>query len=221
MSALRNTAIAAGTVAALALGYAVYFDYRRRNDAAFRKTLRSSHKKVAKAKKAEEEQAIKKSTEALTEALAQVYAEGLPTGVEERESFFMEQVTKGEILFTQGEEHFLNAAVCFYKAWKVYPQPVELLNIYQQTMPEGVFNIVVAMAAIESRTHADTAATAEDAGIDEDVPNPTATEASEASPADVEAVKAEVESEDDDDEEEVVVETIPAAAEATEEEPLE
>jgi len=48
-----------------------------------------------------------------------------------------------------GEPGYLDAALCFYKALKVYPNPVELIMIYQKTVPEAVFNLVYEMMSIE------------------------------------------------------------------------
>jgi import receptor subunit TOM20 len=46
----------------------------------------------------------------------------LPTGLEEKEAYFMEQVAKGESLCaSEGAEN--EAAISFWKALKVYPQP--------------------------------------------------------------------------------------------------
>jgi mitochondrial import receptor subunit TOM20 len=48
-----------------------------------------------------------------------------------------------------GESGYLDAALCFYKALKVYPNPVELIMIYQKTIPEAVFTLVYEMMSIE------------------------------------------------------------------------
>jgi import receptor subunit TOM20 len=48
-----------------------------------------------------------------------------------------------------GEEHYFEAAMCFFRAQKVYPSPVELIMIYQKTVPEPVFQLVVGMMTLE------------------------------------------------------------------------
>lgn len=71
----------------------------------------------------------------------------------------MQQVNMGETLCAQGTSarhhsfttllttrstgpaFTLTAAMCFFRALRVYPSPVELLMIYQQTVPEPVFKV--------------------------------------------------------------------------------
>ena len=50
--------------------------------------------------------------------------------------------------------HFLGsdqieAALCFYKALKVYPQPRELISIYDKTVPKPVIDILAEMIATD------------------------------------------------------------------------
>lgn len=51
--------------------------------------------------------------------------------------------------YCAGEEHYFEAAMCFFRAQKVYPSPVELIMIYQKTVPEPVFQLVVGMMTLE------------------------------------------------------------------------
>ena len=126
---LTITAIAAAAIA----GYAVYFDYQRRNSADFRKSLKKREVKQKKLK------AVKK---ALLEDLAQY---PIPTDLTEREAFFMEQVAVGE---QKAKVDAIEAAICFYKALAVYPNPTDILGIYQKTVPEEVYELVVMMIAV-------------------------------------------------------------------------
>ncbi|KAI9600922.1 hypothetical protein H4Q26_000716 [Puccinia striiformis f. sp. tritici PST-130] len=71
----------------------------------------------------------------LEAAVATVNAEPLPTSVEGKEQFFMEQVGIGEMLASKMPRGAMPAAIAFFKAYKVYPSPQELLVIYQRTMP--------------------------------------------------------------------------------------
>src|ERR1700722_14465927 len=48
-----------------------------------------------------------------------------------------------------GEEHYFEAAMCFFRAQKVYPSPVELIMIYQKTVPAPVYLLVVGMMSLE------------------------------------------------------------------------
>lgn len=81
------------------------------------------------------------------DVLKTVSQETFPEAPEEKEKYFMEQVAAGEALCQQG---LLNESVPhFYKALKIYPAPLELVMIYQQTLPENVFRIVVNIMAVE------------------------------------------------------------------------
>lgn len=40
-----------------------------------------------------------------------------------------------------GPMFYLPAAMSFYRALRVYPSPVELIMIYQKTVPEPVFKV--------------------------------------------------------------------------------
>lgn len=41
----------------------------------------------------------------------------------------------------------MEAALCFYKALKVYPQPKDLISIYDKTVPKPVIDILAEMIA--------------------------------------------------------------------------
>lgn len=181
----RNVlAIAAATVATGVLAYLVYFDYKRRNDSQFRKKLRKhtphrssrariscpflpgkEKKRVNKTVAEEKSQSAASDTapsdtELLREALEQVKSEHVPSTSEEKETYFMTQVSMGEQLASQGASLFalfyttshpacsgpslhVPAAIAFYKALRVYPTPVELIMIYQKTVPEAIFKVRV------------------------------------------------------------------------------
>ncbi|KAF8525317.1 hypothetical protein JB92DRAFT_2877469 [Gautieria morchelliformis] len=143
--------IAAVTALTVVVGYAAYFDYKRRNDASFRKRLRKEQKKAhrtATATKASEG-AEGPSKEVLREALEKVKNEKVPDSPEEKEQYFMQNVSVGEQLCAQGETFYLPAALSFYRALRVYPSPVELIMIYQKTVPEPVFKIVMEMTSLD------------------------------------------------------------------------
>ncbi|PFH49247.1 hypothetical protein AMATHDRAFT_48863 [Amanita thiersii Skay4041] len=139
------------------LAYAVYFDYRRRNDTGFRKKLRKSlpyfqqgkdKKRVDKAVSESQEASSssepnQSSPEMLRNALAEVKNEEVPTSPEERETYFMNQVSIGEQLASKGPDFHLQSALYFFRALRVYPSPVELIMIYQKTVPEPVFKVIM------------------------------------------------------------------------------
>ncbi|OZJ01847.1 hypothetical protein BZG36_04940 [Bifiguratus adelaidae] len=149
---VKASTVALATVSTLALvgiGYALYFDQKRRNDPAFRRKLRKERKKLVKAAKTKEEIDKSEAVNSINAALDAISNETFPVSVEEKEKYFMEQVAKGETLFAQGEAGFQDAAICFFRALKVYPSPVELVMIYQKTVPEPVFNLVMAMMSLD------------------------------------------------------------------------
>lgn len=84
------------------LAYAVYFDYRRRNDPGFRKQLRRNIKKQERAAKEEAESQVFRQRQAIKAAVELAKADGFPTDVGEKEAYFMEQVARGEGLGTSG-----------------------------------------------------------------------------------------------------------------------
>lgn len=44
----------------------------------------------------------------------------------------------------------LEAALAFYKALKVYPQPKDLISIYDKTVPKEVLEVLAEMVALDS-----------------------------------------------------------------------
>lgn len=125
-------------------------------------------KRVEKNVAAESKESLAASTaaaapitpEVLREALQQVKNEEGPTTPEEKETYFMSQVGMGEQLAAQGTlrfpsppfsaaykvagpEAYLPSAMCFFRALRVYPSPVELIVIYQKTVPAPIFQVRV------------------------------------------------------------------------------
>ncbi|KAH0064998.1 hypothetical protein KCU60_g22093, partial [Aureobasidium melanogenum] len=75
--------------------------------------------------------------------------EGFPTDPEKTEEYFMTEVARGEQMCQDGSDP-VDAALCFYKALKVYPQPRELINIYDKTVPKPILDILAEMIAVDS-----------------------------------------------------------------------
>ncbi|KAF9963227.1 hypothetical protein BGZ65_005067 [Modicella reniformis] len=134
-----------GLLAVAAVGYAIYFDSKRRNDPEFRRRLKKERKRVLKLAHEEAKTLSNKSAQTVEEAFAGISEDDFPTSMEQREKFCMEQLSAGEALFTQGPEHYAQAAICFFKALKVYPAPAELVMVYQKTIPPEVFTLVMGM----------------------------------------------------------------------------
>ncbi|KAJ2842206.1 mitochondrial import receptor subunit tom20, partial [Coemansia brasiliensis] len=147
----KNIAVAASVTAVVAgLGYIAYFDYKRRNDPKFRRKLKRSRKKAEKtAEKISGDASLDEINSQALELLNIVAQEKLPESPEEKEKFFMAQVSKGEAMCGAGPSGYADAACRFFQALKVYPNPVELVMIYQKTTPEIVFKLIMAMMAQE------------------------------------------------------------------------
>ncbi|KAI8334581.1 MAS20 protein import receptor-domain-containing protein [Chlamydoabsidia padenii] len=141
--------IAAGVAVTAGVGYLVYFDHKRRNDPKFRKQLKKERKKIAKKEKVEKEQADQGVKELIDQVMLLAGQETLPASPEEKEKYFMAQVAKGESLCAQGPTFYQDAVLPFYLALKVYPAPLELIMIYQKTIPEPIFQILVTIMAKE------------------------------------------------------------------------
>ncbi|KAI7052751.1 hypothetical protein KC339_g18772, partial [Hortaea werneckii] len=94
----------AGVVATGCLAYVVYFDYRRRNDIDFRKSLKKQHKKVSKANEIEAKSAEKGQKEKIRRAVDEANEDGFPKDPEETEGYFMQEVARGESMCTDGSD---------------------------------------------------------------------------------------------------------------------
>ena len=143
----------------LDLAYAVYFDHRRRTDPNFRKQLKRESRRQARAAKEEAEANNTRQRQAIRAAVEEAKEEGFPVDVEEKEAYFMQEVAKGEGFSAEGSDlavgfhpliansfcsgtDNIEAALCFYKALKVYPQPSDLITIYDKTVPKVFVRMV-------------------------------------------------------------------------------
>lgn len=146
---MNRTLAVVSVAAAGLLGYAAYFDYSRRNSPEFRKQLRKrkiqQEKQHAKAEEATRKSKMLAVKTALVEDLAQ---NPIPTDLAKKEEFFMEQVASGEQLANNPDTK-IEAALRFYKALAVYPNPTDIMGIYQKTVPEDVYELLVMMIAIQ------------------------------------------------------------------------
>ncbi|OBT75378.1 hypothetical protein VF21_04694 [Pseudogymnoascus sp. 05NY08] len=141
-----------GTIATGLVAYAIYFDHRRRTDPGFRKQLKKESKRQARAAKEEAEAHTNRQREALRAVVEEAKEEGFPVDVEEKEAYFMNEVARGEQLAQDGSDN-LEAALCFYKALKVYPQPSDLITIYDKTVPKPVLDLLAEMIAVDPSLH--------------------------------------------------------------------
>lgn len=143
--------ITAGVAVTAGVAYMVYFDHQRRNDPNLKKKLKKEKKKIQKQEKKKEE-AVKSNALQLIEAvMSAAEKEPLPTTPEAKEKYFMEQVAAGESLCNRGEAFYNDAVLPFYLALRVYPAPMELIMIYQKTVPEPVFQMVINIMALDQQ----------------------------------------------------------------------
>ncbi|KAF8709445.1 MAS20 protein import receptor, partial [Rhizoctonia solani] len=145
-------AVSAASAALAITGYLIYFDYKRRNDRGFRKKLRKEKKKAAKNAKdgeATTPAAPGRSQEELKGMLDQINAEPLPTLPAEREKYFMDHVGMGEQMLLRGPAFEVPAALAFYRALRAYPSPVEIIMIFQNTLPAHIFGLVMELASLD------------------------------------------------------------------------
>jgi import receptor subunit TOM20 len=91
-------ALSAGAVVAGALGYAVYFDYKRRTDSEFRRAIKRDAKKQARAQKAKAEESAANMRKEIAQLVRHMNSEGYPSRQDEMEIYFMEQMQKSEAL---------------------------------------------------------------------------------------------------------------------------
>lgn len=131
------------------LTYCLYFDYKRRNDPVFRMKLLKEQRRLIKKSQVQDKNASRELEKMLAAAVSAVNAEPLPTTVDGKEQFFMEQVGMGEMLASKMPQGAMPAAIAFFKAYKVYPSPQELMIIYQRTMPAEIFRIIVEMIKLD------------------------------------------------------------------------
>jgi import receptor subunit TOM20 len=144
----RFTAVVA-TVGAISLGYAVYFDYSRRHNPEFRKKLRKINEEHAEEKEAAKTKAKTAQVEVIQKVLMQSLAEEpIPTDAASKEAYFMKQVTTAEQLAAiPGSE--IESALAFYRALAVYPNPTDILNVYQNSVPKHIYEYVIMMMALQ------------------------------------------------------------------------
>ncbi|KAI9675903.1 MAG: hypothetical protein M1829_003141 [Trizodia sp. TS-e1964] len=135
-----------GTATLGLLAYAVYFDHRRRTDVNFRKQLKRDSRRLARAAREEAEERGAKQREHIKSLVDEAMAAEYPKDVEEKEAMFLSEVGRGEALCQEGSDS-VEAALCFYKALKVYPQPRDLIGIYDRIVPKPVLDILAEMIA--------------------------------------------------------------------------
>lgn len=144
------------SVAAAGLAaYAIYFDYTRRNDPNFRKSLKKRAAKMEKEKVIANKIADTVKTKVIKEFLVKsIIANPPPVSPQEKELYFLEQISMGERLSPDPSQE-LEAAMCFYKALAVYPNPTDVLGVYKNSVPANVFEIIERMIKVQNPASVD------------------------------------------------------------------
>ena len=78
--------------------YAVYFDHARRSKPQFRRQLRRIERQQARRAKEDAEAETHNKRQTIKQVVDEAKEEGFPTSVEEKEAYFLDQVTVGEQL---------------------------------------------------------------------------------------------------------------------------
>ena len=105
-TSIRPSAIIAATVGAAAaafVGYAIYFDHRRRTDPEFRKALKRDAKREARIAKTQQDAQGQQQRAQIRAMIQEAKEEGFPSNPQEMEEYFMEHVAQGERLQNDGE----------------------------------------------------------------------------------------------------------------------
>lgn len=66
-------------------------------------------------------------SQALRDGFLRIQTEAVPMTPDQQEGYFAEAANQGEQLIAQGEEHYVEAALHFFRALRVYGNPGELL----------------------------------------------------------------------------------------------
>ncbi|KAG0676965.1 hypothetical protein C6P40_001039 [Pichia californica] len=134
------------TAAAGALGYCVYFDYQRRNNVEFRKSIYKKKRQAERKERLQREASKKEKTIILKRKLTESLT-NKPLTTANKEQAFIEEVTAAEKLASvPGQE--IDSAIHFYRALSVYPEPTAILEIYQKSVPAEIYELIMLLTAI-------------------------------------------------------------------------
>lgn len=143
-----TTWITAGAIAAGVVSYLAYFDYQRRHSTEFRKNLRAQNKRFSQVKQSVEKEQKQQQRAEITQLIDSSLEESpIPSGLQEREQFFIAEVSRADQLTNSGQ--YVEAALAFYRALASYPQPMELLGFYEKSIqPKEVLEAVRTMVVM-------------------------------------------------------------------------
>lgn len=72
----------------------------------------------------------------------------LPTNLNEQEKAFVQEIGHADELSSAGAPD-IEVALAFYRALAVYPNPIELLTVYDKSVKAPVLDILRVMVALE------------------------------------------------------------------------
>lgn len=123
----------------------------RRNSPEFRKNIRKTAKAHAKKQEAQAEAEKKELKNKLHALVKNSLAEDpLPTDLKAQETFFVQEVGRADELTKASDEASLQeAALAFYRALRVYPNPVDLLGIFDKSVKQPVLDYIRTMIVLE------------------------------------------------------------------------
>ena len=134
------------SLAAGALGYCLYFDYQRRHNVEFRKSIYHKKRQAEKAARLQNEASKVEKTILLKKKLTESLI-AHPLTTENKEQSFIEEVTAAEKLASLPDRE-IDAAIHFYRALSVYPEPTAILEIYQKSVPAEIYELIMLLTAI-------------------------------------------------------------------------
>lgn len=85
----------------------MYFDYQRRHNPEFRKALKRDARRQARKAKEENEAQGKRMKEEIKAVVQETLEEGFPTDIEEKEAYFLQQISQGEQMANDGKKYGL------------------------------------------------------------------------------------------------------------------
>ena len=137
-----------GAVGTAFIGYCIYFDRKRRSDPNFKEKLRERRLKAKRAKEDAQAEDLKSRMPDRNDQAA-------------LQKFFFDEIQKGEELLAAGEneasvKHLTNAIA-------ISGQPQQLLQVFQQTLPPDVFQMLMSSLASTAKS-----ATAQNTSMDGD-----------------------------------------------------
>ncbi|KAI9098763.1 MAS20 protein import receptor-domain-containing protein [Phlyctochytrium arcticum] len=145
----------AAAAAVLGVGYLIYFDQKRHRDPIFRRKLNQQRREALRMKEANAAEARLRQRAAAAAAPPAAAPGGfdldepVPENPQERGEYFMKHLQMGEALCSRGPQAYELAAKCFFKALQAYNEPMNLLMVLQQSVPEPVMSQLMELYAAD------------------------------------------------------------------------